>query len=165
MEQQKKSISGSQKKTSAVVYEFEKERSKFLRGKISEKDAKIAVAVAGGMILFVIILSLIFYVYSAICLYFIAKKTATEPAWLAWIPVANLFLMCKIANVSYLWLLGMLGLFIPFVNILANIYLMGLFVYVWYKIAIVRNKPGWVGVLTIIPIANLVVMGYLAFSD
>jgi len=134
-------------------------------GKLTEKDAKMAVALAGGIFLFVIILSFIFYVYSAICLYFIAKKTNTEPAWLAWIPIGNLFLMCNVAKINYLWLLGILGLFIPFVNILANIYLIGLFVYMWYKIAIARNKPGWIGILTIIPVVNLAVMGYLAFAE
>ncbi|MCK9573271.1 MAG: hypothetical protein M0R20_02570 [Candidatus Omnitrophica bacterium] len=147
------------------ISEFERGTSRFSRGKLTEKDAKIAAAVFGGIFLFIIVLSLIFYVYSAICLFFIAKKTNTEPAWLAWIPVANLFLMCDIAKIKYLWLLGILGLFIPFINILANIYLMGLFVYVWYKIAIARNKPGWLGILTIVPVVNLVIMGYLAFAE
>ncbi|MCK9614827.1 MAG: hypothetical protein M0R48_04895 [Candidatus Omnitrophica bacterium] len=163
--QQNKDISGPGNETSNNISEFGKQTSRFPRGKISEKDAKVAVAVVGGIALFIFFLSLIFYVYSALCLYLIAKKTAVEPAWLAWIPIANLFLMCNIAKISYLWLLGILGLFIPFVSILANIYLIGLFVYVWYKIAIARNKPGWVGILTILPIANLVIMGYLAFSE
>lgn len=163
--QQNRDISEFEEETSKDISDFGRGASGFPRGKLTEKDAKVAVAVFGGIVLFVIILSLIFYVYSAICLYFIAKKTSTEPAWFAWVPIANLFLMCNIAKINYLWLLGILGLFIPFVNILANIYLIGLFVYMWYKIAIARNKPGWVGILTIIPIANLAVMGYLAFAE
>jgi hypothetical protein len=61
--------------------------------------------------------------------------------------------------------LGLLTLLIPIINILGNFYAIGLFVYLWYKIALARNKPGWIGILTIIPIANFVAMGYLAFSD
>ena len=163
--QQNSDISEPARRADSDITEPERGTSRFPRGELSEKDAKVAVAVFGGIFLFIIVLSLIFYVYSAICLYFIAKKTNTEPAWLAWIPIGNLFLMCNIAKINYLWLLGILGLFIPFVSILANIYLIGLFVYMWYKIAIARNKPGWIGILTIIPIANLAVMGYLAFAE
>lgn len=138
---------------------------KFKRGKLSEKDAKLAVAVAGGIFLVLIVIIIVLYVYSALCLFFIAKKTSTEPAWMAWVPIANMFLMCNIAKMSYLWLLGLLGSLIPYLSIVANIYLMGLFVYMWYKIAIARGKPGWVGILTIIPVVNLVIMGYLAFAE
>lgn len=167
LEQENKNISAPQENSSGGVYgvELNKEISKLPSGKINEREAKMAVAFAGGIFLFVLILSLVFYVYTALCLYFIAKKTATSPEWLAWIPIANLFLMCKIAKLSYWWLLGIFGLFIPIVNILANFYWIGLFVFMWYKIAEARNKPGWIGILTIIPIANLVVMGYLAFSE
>jgi hypothetical protein len=163
--EQNRDISEPEGEASKDISEFGRGPSRFSRGKLTEKDAKLAVAVVGGFFLFIIVLSLIFYVYSAICLYFIAKKTSTEPAWFAWVPVANLFLMCNIAKIKYLWLLGILGLFIPFINILANIYLLGLLVYAWYKIAIARNKPGWIGILTIIPVVNLVVMGYLAFTE
>ncbi|MFA5148458.1 MAG: DUF5684 domain-containing protein [Candidatus Omnitrophota bacterium] len=95
------------------------------------------------------------YVFCSICLQLIAKKTGTEPAWLAWIPVANLFLSCKIGGLSYLWLLAFL---VPFVNVLVSIY-------IWYRISEVRGKPGLLALLMLVPVANLVFMGYLAFSE
>lgn len=35
----------------------------------------------------------------------------------------------------------------------------------WMAIAEKRGKPSWWGILTIVPVANLIVPGYLAFSD
>jgi hypothetical protein len=107
------------------------------------------------------IVYLVIYIFTAICLLRIAKKTAQGPNWWAWVPIANCFLMCKIAGLPYWWLFGLLFSFIPILNLLV----IALFVYVWYKIALALNKPGWIGILTIIPIVNLVVMGYLAFSE
>ncbi|MFH0791167.1 MAG: hypothetical protein V2A64_06000 [Candidatus Omnitrophota bacterium] len=110
----------------------------------------------------ILLLLIPIYIYSSICLQFIAKKTNRPPVWLAWIPIANLFLMCKIAGISYWWLLLILGSFIP---VLGFVCAMGLTGFLWYKIAIARNKPGWIGVLAIVPLVNFFIMGYLAFSD
>jgi len=104
-----------------------------------------------GIILFA---ALAFYVFFSLCLQLIAKKTGTEPAWMAWIPVANMFLACKIGGLSYLWLLAFL---VPFVNVLVTIY-------IWYRISEARGKPGILALLLMVPVANLVFMGYLAFS-
>jgi len=120
--------------------------------------------IAVGVAIVVIIVIVVFYVFGAICLQLIAKKTQAEPVWMAWVPLANLFLMCKIAQVSFWWLLLFLGAFIPYLHL--NIICMAVFNgFVWYKIAVARNKPGWVGVLSVIPIVHLGVMGYLAFSE
>jgi len=123
--------------------------------------AKLATIVAGTSIV-VFIFLIVSYVFSSLCLMFIAQKTNTTPAWLAWIPIANLFLMCKIASLSYWWLLILLTAFIPVVGPLANL---AFAAYLWYNIALARNKPGWIGILTCLPLAGLVVMGYLAFSE
>ncbi len=123
--------------------------------------AKLATIVAGTSIV-VFIFLIVSYVFSSLCVMFIAQKTNTAPAWLAWIPIANLFLMCKIASLSYWWLLILLTAFIPVVGPLANL---GFAAYLWYNIALARNKPGWIGILTCLPLAGLVVMGYLAFSE
>lgn len=95
------------------------------------------------------------YVWFALCLYMIAKKVGTENAWLAWIPIANIYLMCKVADKPGWWLVLFL---IPIANIVFAII-------VWMKIAEFRNKPSWLGILLIVPIANLIVPGILAFSD
>jgi hypothetical protein len=98
---------------------------------------------------------LIIYIYYAICLMVIANKTGTPNSWLAWIPIANIYLMCKVAGKPGWWVILF---FIPFVNIVIAII-------VWMKIAEARKKPSWVGILMIIPFVNLIIPGYLAFSD
>ncbi|KPK98306.1 MAG: hypothetical protein AMJ95_04925 [Omnitrophica WOR_2 bacterium SM23_72] len=108
------------------------------------------------------IFTLLFFVYTAFCLQMIAKKTSQGPVWLAWVPIGNLFLMCKIGSLSYLWLLGILLSLLPFVGVFFGL---GLCAYIWYRIALALNKPGWIGALACLPLANLVVMGYLAFSE
>ena len=100
------------------------------------------------------IVTIAIYVYLAICLQTIARKTGTEHGWLAWIPIANAYLMCKVAGKPGWWLLLF---FIPIVNIV-------FMVIVWMGIAEARDKKGWLGILMIVPIANLIVPGYLAFS-
>lgn len=95
------------------------------------------------------------YAFSAYCLGVIAQKTNTPHAWLAWIPVANFFLMVKVAGKSYWWVLL---LFIPLVSIVIT-------ALVWMKIAERRAKPGWLGILVIVPLVNLGILGYLAFSS
>ncbi|MBU1122686.1 MAG: DUF5684 domain-containing protein [Candidatus Omnitrophota bacterium] len=94
------------------------------------------------------------YVYSALTLQIIAKKTNTENSWLAWIPIASLYLVCEIADRPAWW---MLLLFLPYVNII-------IFIILWKDIAKARGKSGWLGLCVIIPIISFVVMGYLAFS-
>ena len=95
------------------------------------------------------------YVWIALTLHIIATKTGTRKAWLAWIPIANLYLMCKVAGMSG-WLTILF--FIPPGNII-------LVIIVWMEIARARNKPPWLGILIIIPIVNLIIMGILALSE
>lgn len=106
------------------------------------------------MLLFVIV-GLAIYIYAAYCVYTIAKKTNTPNEVLAWIPIANLYLMVKIAKVSMWWLLGLV---IPYLNIIA-------IAYVWWKISEVRNRPGWWGIVMLISPVNLVLLYFLAFKE
>jgi hypothetical protein len=94
-------------------------------------------------------------VYFALALQTIAKKTNTQNAWLAWIPIANIILMLNIAKKPLWWIILCL---IPFVNIVIAII-------VWMAIAEARGKPSWWGILLLIPFVNLIVPGYLAWSD
>jgi len=116
--------------------------------------AGAALAIFGVVLLFVLVIVLVLYVYMAICYMKIAKKTNTSNAWLAWIPIANIYLLTKIAQKPGWWLLLFL---IPLVNIVVS-------VLVWMEIAKTLKKPDWLGILIIVPIANLVIPGYLAFS-
>ena len=112
-------------------------------------------AVASTMIFFFVGMALLGYLYVALALQTIAVKTATPNPWLAWIPIANVFLMLGIAKKPMWWFLLFL---VPLLNIVIAIL-------VWMGIAEARHKPSWWGVLTIIPIAQLIVPGYLAWAD
>ena len=94
------------------------------------------------------------YIYSGLTLMLIAKKTSTNNNWMAWVPILNFYLMCKIAGKSAIWIIF---LFLPFINIIAV-------VLIWSAIAEKLGKPAWWGILMLVPIANFVIMGILAFS-
>ena len=114
-----------------------------------------AMAAMGAMMVVFVIFALALYVYMALALQVIAKKTNTENPWLAWIPIANCILMLNIAKKPVWWIVLM---FIPLVNLIFMII-------IWMAIAEARGKPNWWGIMLIVPVAGLVVPGYLAFSD
>jgi len=97
----------------------------------------------------------VIYVYMALALMTIATKTNTPNGWLAWIPIANLFLMLTIAQKPAWWFVLCL---IPLVNIV-------IFIILWMAIAEARHKPNWWGILMLVPLVNFIVPGYLAWSD
>jgi Family of unknown function (DUF5684) len=85
----------------------------------------------------------------------IATKTATANSWLAWIPIANLFLLLSVARKPLWWFLLFL---IPLVNLI-------ILIIVWMAVAEARHKPNWWGILLIVPVVNIIVPGYLAWAD
>ena len=121
------------------------------------QDPAGAVAFAGIIFLIWLIVVIGLYVYYAICLSTIAKRTATENPWLAWIPIANVVLMLQIAKKPVWWIILA---FIPIVNIVWIV----LMIIVWMAIAERVGKPNWWGILIILPFLNFIVPGYLAFS-
>jgi hypothetical protein len=167
----------------------------------------VTAGVIGAMILLIMFVAAIGYVYTSICLHFIAKKTGDGPLFLAWIPVAHYFLRLKVAKMNYLWILVPVGLVIVGFLVGLSASLAGVFgpagkapvamnpalmlanfffgaiyaafsAFMWYKIALARNKKGWIGALMGISILNNVpfisfvslaacgvIMGYLAFSE
>lgn len=119
----------------------------------------LGATILAGLLIF----TLLMYVYVAYTLMVIAQKTNTENAWLAWIPIANLYLMTQIAQVQWwTFLVVLLAGWIPFIGQLLAI---GIPAWWWWEISERRNSPGWLGLLTLVPIANLVIIGYLAFKD
>jgi hypothetical protein len=112
-------------------------------------------ALLAGLGMFVLVFGLIVYVYMSLALQTVAKKTNTENAWLAWIPIANIVLLLAIAQKPIWWIILF---FIPIVSIIMA-------VIVTMAVAEARGKPNWWGILMIVPVVNLIVPGYLAWSD
>jgi len=114
-------------------------------------------AVFAGMFMVIFIIFLVLYIFMAICLMKIAKKTNTPNVWFAWIPILNAVLMLQIAKKPVWWIILA---FIPFVNLVWIV----LQVLVWMAISKECGKEEWLGILIIVPVANIIVPAYLAFS-
>lgn len=108
---------------------------------------------------------LLLHVYLALVLMTVAKKTGTPHTWMAWIPGANVFLMAMVADVPW-WsvLILLVAYLIPFLNILAAI-VSGFFgIFLWWRISEKRGFPAWLSFLLLVPILNLVIIGYIAWG-
>lgn len=110
---------------------------------------------AGYFLIFVIL-----YVYVALALISIAKKTKTKNEWLAWIPIANFYLLTQMAKKSghFTWLL--LLTLIPF----GSLVVAGFGVWFFWLVAERIKFPGWISLLLLIPFVNLVILGILAWK-
>ena len=130
-----------------------------------------------GIIGALFIAGIILYIYTAICLQFIAKKTSTRYGWLAWIPVANIFLMAMIAKKPWWWALILVLADVVGVTVgtitggepiwlvwILSIIALAFYILICIGICQARNKPAWWAILLFIPVVNLVFYGLLAFS-
>ncbi len=125
---------------------------------LAQDDEMAGAAVAGAAAVMLIVFFVIFaalYVYMALALSTIAKKTNTENAWWAWVPILNFLLMLNIAKKPLWWIILLL---VPIVSLV-------IVIIVWMGIAEARGKPNWWGILLIVPVANIIVPGYLAWAD
>ena len=89
-------------------------------------------ALVGILIVFMFLLMLAIYIYTSLALMKIADRTKTKDGWLAFIPVANIYLMTQIAKVPGWWTIGILLAFIPFIG---SVLLLILTTYLWWQIA------------------------------
>ena len=101
------------------------------------------------------------YIYFAVALMTIAKKKNTPNGWLAFIPIANIYLMTQIAGLSAWYTLVILLPIIPLIGYIAMVIIM---IYFWWKIAEAIKKPGWWSLLLLIPIVNFVIVGIMAWE-
>lgn len=100
--------------------------------------------------------SLALYVIYTLPLFVIALKSDHPYAWLAWIPFANIWLMCDMADLGLGWILI---LFIPYLGALV------FQAVAWMRISENTNKPSWLGLLMVVPLLNLPTGYYMAFAD
>jgi len=119
----------------------------------------VGIFAAFGFMLLFFVLGL--YIYGSWALMTIANKTKTKNAWMAWIPLVNIYLITQIAKLSGWWTLAILLVFIPVIGSLA---LLALTVWWWWRIAERRKFPGWISLLFLIPLVNLVVIGVIAWG-
>ena len=106
----------------------------------------------GPAVVMTLIVSLVFYVYGALCLTVIARKTNTPNAWMAWFPLLNAILMCQVARKPAAWIILLM---LPCINIFAFVILVA-------AIAQARGKSAGLAVLLFIPGLNLLLPMILA---
>ncbi|MUG94677.1 hypothetical protein F7734_20850 [Scytonema sp. UIC 10036] len=107
--------------------------------------------------LFGLIFGLAAYVFTSYCFYKIYEKLGEENAWFAWVPILQYWIMYKAGNQSPYWIIG---LFIPFVNLAAAIFLLIAFVNIVKKL----GKNPWLILLMLIPIVNFVILYQFALG-
>ncbi|MBW2966355.1 hypothetical protein KY342_04595 [Candidatus Woesearchaeota archaeon] len=105
---------------------------------------------------------IILYVYTSLALMTIAKKTNTAHAWFAWIPILNIYLMMRIAD-ARIWTF-IIFLIAGLIPIIGWLIILAIMIMWWWGIAKARNKSGILGILMLIPVLNLIILGYLAWS-
>ena len=116
------------------------------------------------VVLLCILFLIAIYVYTSWAWYTIAKKLKYKNSWLAWIPVANLFLLPILAKWD--WAYGFLML-IPVANLV--------FAIIWcWEIYKRRGYPGTLSIIKafyvvpllipVIFIADLIILGIVAFE-
>ena len=126
-------------------------------------------ALGAIMLVFAFVLLVAVYIYTSLAMMTVARKLKAKPEWLAWVPIANLFLMAKMAKKDWWPVLLLIGALIPGIGMLFLI-AFGVFYIIWlWKICEMRHKPGWLAVLIIVPfiggIWGLILWGLLAWTD
>jgi hypothetical protein len=112
-------------------------------------------ALFNKIILFASIFGLVVYVFTSFCLMKIADKMEIPNSWLAWIPIAQIWVMVRAAGKPGWWLILF---FIPLVN-----FVIGLIVF--FSIPTSLNKSSLYGLLLFVPILGVFLyFGLLAFT-
>src|SRR5260370_12056779 len=104
----------------------------------------------GGIIMVCGLIGLAVYVYGSLTLQTIAKKTHTENAWWAWIPILHAILMLNIAKKPLWWFLLFL---VPLVNIV-------ILIIFWMAIADSRRNPSWWAIFLFVPLVSIIFPAY-----
>lgn len=126
---------------------------------------------------------LVFYIFFAVMLFLIAKKTGTPFPWLAFIPIANLYLMVQIAGKPIWWLALLIvlpvvaavltplqsidptgGIIVLVLSVLCGLASAAAYLLVCLGIAAARGKSVIWGILLFIPCTSPIAFGYLGLS-
>ena len=108
-----------------------------------------------GVLMFILVISLGFYLFACFCYKRICEKCGVTPGVLIWIPIVQFIPLLQAAQMP-IWTIILL--FIPLVNL---VFLIVFFV----KLCVARGKTGWLVIMLFIPIVNLIFIPYLAFSE
>jgi hypothetical protein len=142
--------------TPQAVPQLPKDFPAFPGGNVPQISPNMMMKIITMMGAFSIIIGLVFYLFFAACLYAIAKKLGVSAPWLAWIPIVQIWTFVVAARGTdgqpVLWLVGLI---VPIIGAFIGIYL-------WMCITENMGKNKWLGLLTLLPVVNLIFMAWLA---
>lgn len=119
----------------------------------SSDEISGAAGIVGGLVGLVV--GLVAYVFFSYCFLLICRKAGKEPGILIWIPILQLIPMFQAAKLNPLYIIGLI---VPILNIVVVVLL-------WWKLSEALGKPGWLGILMLVPLVNIGLILYLAFAD
>jgi len=114
-----------------------------------------------AMLIAFLVTFMILYIYVGAAVMAIAKRTQTPQAWLAFIPIANVYLMAKTADLSGWYTTSLALAAIPFIGPYITT---ATLVFIWWRIAERLGRPGYWSVLMLIPMVNMVLLGIMAWG-
>lgn len=124
-------------------------------------------ALFGGLFvlgaLFMVLVLLAVYIYSAFALMTIAKKLKYKQAWLAWIPIVNLVLILQLGGFAWGWV------FLMLIPVFGWIAIAVMVIISFWRIYEKRKYPGWFSLAILIPeigfLLNMIALGFVAWKD
>ena len=122
-------------------------------------------ALAIGLVIFVIAVTIALYVYMSLAFVAIAKKAKISSPGIAWIPgIGPLIIAFRTSEMHWWpWLL-LIGYIIPIIGFIPLI-IFSVFAIIWmWKMFEAIKKPGWWAILMLIPVVNLIMIGIAAWS-
>ncbi len=102
----------------------------------------------------VLMIALVIYIVGSLPVMAMARRVGHDMPWLAFIPIAQMWLLIDIAGRDWWCLLLM---FVPVVNL-------GVSVWIGMGLADTFNQPQWLGILMLVPLVNLAVLYYFGFG-
>ena len=122
-------------------------------------------AFIAGMLVLALLIGIALYIYMSFAFMAIGRKAKLKSPGLAWIPGIGPALIAFQSSKMHWWpWLLIIGMFIPFLNIVCSI-LFAIFVVIWeWKMFEVLKRPGWWALLCLIPVVNLVLFGIAAWD-
>lgn len=131
-----------------------------------------------------LLIQIALYIFFALCLFRIGNKLDVPNSWIAWIPILNYFWpMVGAGGQTVKWgiiyliglpllaaLIGGIAAMISpmlamVVMLVIGLVVFGLYIWLWMNISENLGKERLLGLLMILPLVNLIFMGYLAFSE
>jgi hypothetical protein len=158
---------------------FLEEKHKKIRSDLSRRaEQSVTQFRTKGTLLKLVIIGIIVFLhlYYALCLYISSRKIGVSTALLAWVPLLNFFPLVNAAGKPWWWavifLLPLTGIiptlnshvYIVIVMLLLLIVDFVLFIVIWIRVCNNLWIDKRLGLLILVPVVQLVLIGYLAFK-